>query len=121
MLTGGHKRGRFIPVHGERAARRIVIAEGFATAATLAETEPDALILAALDAGNLEPVAVEARRRHPNVEIIIAADADAVGIRKARAAALASGGLVAVPEFPPGAEGSDFNDLAALQRHGGVA
>ena len=116
MLTGGRKRGRFIPVHGQRGAGRILMAEGFATAATLAEAEPEALTLAALDAGNLEPVAVEARKRYPAAEIVLAADADAVGISKARAAAIACAGLVAVPEFPPGAEGSDFNDLAAWKR-----
>lgn len=116
MLTGGRKRGRFIPVHGKRGAGRLLIAEGFATAATLAEAEPAALVLAALDAGNLEPVAVEARKRYPAAEIVIAADCDAVGISKARAAAIACGGLVAVPDFPPGAEGSDFNDLARWQR-----
>ncbi|MBB6087389.1 toprim domain-containing protein [Wenzhouxiangella marina] len=120
MLKGGRKRGRFIPVNGTRGASRILIAEGFATAATLAEIEPEALTLAALDAGNLEAVAVEARKRCPAAEIILAADADAVGTAKARAAAIACAGLVAVPEFPPGAKGSDWNDLAALQRQGGT-
>ena len=118
MLKGGRKLGRFIQVHGQHGARRILIAEGFATAATLAEAEPEALVLAALDAGNLKPVAVVARERFPAAEIVLAADADAVGIEKARAAAIACSGLVAVPEFPPGTDGSDWNDLAALQREG---
>ena len=121
MLKGGRKLGRLIPVHGQRGADRILIAEGFATAVTLAEAEPDALTLAALDAGNLEPVALEARRRYPVAEIVIAADTDAVGIAKARAAAIAAGALVAVPEFPPGSDGSDWNDLAALQREKGAS
>lgn len=118
MLKGGRKRGCFIPVHGQRGAERILIAEGFATAATLADAEPQALVLAAIDAGNLEPVAVEVRKQYPTAEIVIAADADQVGISKARAAAIACAGLVAVPEFPPCAEGSDWNDLAALNRKG---
>lgn len=120
MLKGGRKRGRFIPVHGRRGANKIFIGEGFATVATLAEAEPEALTLAALDAGNLEPVALETRKRNPTAEIVIAADADAVGISKARAAAIACAGQVAVPVFPMGSEGSDWNDLAALNRKGGA-
>lgn len=119
MLKGGRKLGRLIPVHGQHGVGRILIAEGFATAATLSEAEPEALVLAALDAGNLKPVAVAARKRFPAAEIVLAADADAVGIAKARAAAIAAAGLVAVPKFPPGTEGTDWNDLAALQRNGG--
>ena len=121
MLKGGRKLGRLIPVHGQRGAGRILIAEGFATAATLAEAEPEALTIAAVDAYNLKPVAVEARRRYSADEIVIAADADAAGIAKARAAAIAAGTLIAAPEFPPGAEGSDWNDLAALQREEGAS
>jgi len=120
MLKGGRKKERFIPVHGKRGAGQILIAEGFATAATLAAAEPEALTIAALDAGNLQPVATEARKRFPAAEIVLIADADAVGVKKARAAAIACAGLVAVPEFPPDAEGSDWNDLAALQRQGGT-
>lgn len=70
MLKGGRKRGRFIPVSGQRGAGRIVIAEGFATAATLAEAEPEAQTLAAIDAGNLQPVAVEARKRYPAADYL---------------------------------------------------
>ena len=121
MLKGGRKRGRLIPVHGQRGAGRILIAEGFATAATLADAESEALTIAALDAYNLKPVALEARSRYPGTEIVIAADADAAGIAKARAAAIAAGALIAAPEFPPGAEGSDWNDLAALQREEGAS
>ena len=121
MLKGGRKWGRLIPVHGQRGAGRILIAEGFATAATLADAEPEALTIAALDAYNLKPVALEARSRYPGAEIVIAADADAAGIAKARAAAIVAAALVAAPEFPPGTDGSDWNDLAALQRAGGAS
>lgn len=118
LLKEGRKQGRFIPVHGQRGAGRVVISEGFATAATVAESvaevNPPALVLAALDAGNLKPVALEVRKHCPGAEIIVAADSDPIGIQKARAAAIACGGLVAVPEFPPGAEGNDWNDLGAL-------
>ena len=121
MLKGGRKLGRLIPVHGQQGAGRIVIAEGFATAATLADAEPEALTLAAIDAGNLKPVAVVARERFPAAEIVLAADADTVGMAKARAAAIAAAGLVAAPKFPPGAKGTDWNDFAALQRKGAAS
>ncbi len=115
LLSGGAKRGRFIPVSAQRPhPLRLLVAEGFATAATLAEAEPLSVVLAGIDAANLEPVAVQARARWPGAEIVICADADPVGIRKGTAAARAARALLAVPEFPPGAEGSDFNDLARL-------
>ena len=114
LLSGGAKRGRFIPVSDMRPdPPRLLMAEGFATAATLAESEPLSMVLAAIDAANLEPVAVQARALWPDSEIVICADADPVGVRKGTAAARAARALLAIPEFPPGAEGSDFNDLAA--------
>lgn len=112
LLRGGRKRGCFIPVAGRMPASRLLIAEGWATGATLAESEPDALVLAAVDAHNLEAVALGAREKWPKVEIVICGDCDAVGEEKARIAAKASGALVAFPDFPDGAEGSDFNDLS---------
>lgn len=111
LLAGGRKAGHFIPVSGRRGAARVVVAEGYATGATLADAEPGALVLAAIDAGNLEAVAVAARQRYPAAEIVIACDADRVGIEKGRAAAIACGGRVAIPEFPPGVPGSDWNDF----------
>ena len=115
MLKGGRKRARFIRINGRHDASEIVIAEGFATAATLAQMRPNALTLASIDAGNLKPVAIQARKRLPRSKIIIAADADQTGLTKGRAAAIACGGLLAVPVFPPGEQGSDWNDLAALE------
>lgn len=113
LLPGGRKRGCCIPVAlGDGGPT--LICEGWATGATLAEADPTARVLAAIDAGNLEPVAVAVRQRWPDADLVICADADEVGIAKARAAAVAAGARLAVPEFPEGAEGSDFNDLAAL-------
>ena len=115
LLKGARKAGGFIVVAGRMpSASRILIAEGFATGATLAQAESDAFVLAAVDAGNLHAVAVGARRQWPTIEIVVCADADDVGRAKARAAAIAAGAKLAVPEFPSGAPGSDFNDLAAL-------
>lgn len=120
LLKDGRKRGHFIRVAGRMPpAARVLICEGWATGATLATLEPAALVLAAIDAGNLGAVAVGARQHWPAAEIVVCADADPVGIAKARAAAIAAAALVAIPAFPAGAEGSDFNDLANLA--GGAA
>lgn len=127
LLKGGRKRGCAIPTDWIEAPSRIIIAEGFATAATLAESYPDSLMLAAIDAGNLEPVALAVRRRWPAIEIVVAGDDDRsaktnIGRIRANAAALAAGALVAFPEWPPDAPPhlSDFNDLAVWMA-GGVA
>lgn len=121
FMPGGRIGGCFVHVAGDldRPAE-VRIAEGFATAATLATSEQGATVLAALNAGNLRAVAVEARRRWPSARIVICGDVDPVGEQKARAAAFEAGALVAFPTFPPGASGTDFNDLAACLREGGA-
>jgi len=118
LLKGGKKSGCFISVAGTAPTARVLICEGWATGATLAENEPEALVLAAVDAGNLKAVATGARNKWPDAEIVIGADADPIGREKGRAAAIAAGALLAIPEFPPGAEGSDYNDLALLRAGG---
>lgn len=106
LLSGAKKKGHFIPVRWA-GADRLLICEGFATGASLAEIEPGSDVLAAIDAGNLLHVACEARRRFPGREIVICADNDPVGIEKAHAAAAAARALVAIPEV----EGADWNDM----------
>jgi putative DNA primase/helicase len=129
LLSGGCKCGCFIHVEGELlSAARVIICEGWATGCTLAEDDPTALVLAAIDAGNLEAVAVSARRRWPNAEMVIAGDDDRLtagnpGATKARAAAIiAAGALLALPQWPVGAPESlsDFNDLASYLAGGGA-
>jgi len=119
LLSGGRKRGCFIAVAGdEDQAQRVIICEGWATGCTLAKEEPSALILAAIDAGNLKPVAVAARSRWPTAELVIAGDDDRLtpgnpGASKARAAAIAADALLALPQRPADAPEhlTDFNDL----------
>ena len=55
-----------------REPSRLIICEGWATGCTLAEDKSDALVLAAIDAGNLKPVAIAARCRWPLEELVIA-------------------------------------------------
>jgi putative DNA primase/helicase len=128
LLSGGRKHDCVIPVTGKLAdiasfayehPPRVVICEGWATGCTLAEDEPGARVLAAVDAGNLVPVAIAARHCWPSTEIVIAGDDDRLtegnpGATKARAAAIAANGLLALPEWPENAPESltDFNDLA---------
>jgi putative DNA primase/helicase len=128
LLSGGRKRGCFIPVAGDIAnPTRVIVCEGWATGCTLAEDEPTVLVLAAIDAGNLEPVALAARRRWPSAELVIAGDDDRLtagnpGATKAKTAAIASGALLALPQWPEDAPDhlTDFNDLAVWLAGGGA-
>lgn len=125
LLSGGRKRGCFIPVSGDMGnPGRVIICEGWATGCTLAEDDSAALVLAAIDAGNLVPVAVGARGLWPSVELVIAGDDDRLtrdnpGAAKARAAAVAACALLAMPPWPEDAPDSltDFNDLAVWLAH----
>jgi putative DNA primase/helicase len=114
-LSGGSKTGCYFAI-GEPAGT-ICIAEGFATAASIHEATGLAVV-AAMDAGNLKPVALALRSKFPDVKLILCADDDCKtpgnpGMTKAREAALAVNGLLTVPDFgtdrPEGAK--DFNDL----------
>lgn len=128
LLSRGRKRGCFIRVTGDLIRpSRVVICEGWATGCTLAQSEPTALVLAAIDAGNLEPVAMTARRHWPAAELVIAGDDDRLtpgnpGVTKAKAAAIASGAALILPRWPDDAPQhlTDFNDLARFldQRSG---
>jgi len=128
LLSGGRKRGCFIPVAGDmKDPARVILCEGWATGCTLAEDETAALVLAAIDAGNLEPVALAACRRWPTAELVIAGDDDRrtsgnPGATKAKAAAIASGALLALPQWPEKAPVhlTDFNDLAVWLAGGGA-
>ncbi|MBF0140072.1 MAG: AAA family ATPase [Magnetococcales bacterium] len=103
-----------------KSSERVLIAEGFATAASLHEATGHPVVVA-FDAGNLTPVAEVIRRLQPNACIILCGDADAngTGQRHACAAAQKTGSLVVFPEFyeeelavDPGQKPpSDFNDL----------
>lgn len=124
LIKGLSKQGLFIPFTGGKIqadySGKIIINEGFATSATTRKATNDPTV-AAIDAGNLIHVAKAWRQKCPHAEIVIGGDLDKSGIgqKKAREAALAVGGMVALPPFtdeelavekPP----SDWNDLAAL-------
>lgn len=127
LLSGGRKQGCFIPVAGDmKFSSSIIICEGWATGCTLAEDDPTALVLAAIDSGNLMPVAMTARNRWPSAKLVIAGDDDRLtagnpGATKSKTAAIASGALLALPQWPENAPEhlTDFNDLVVwLGGHG---
>lgn len=106
------KEGCFHAVGGQDALARVprlVIAEGYSTAAQLAEALGHATV-AAFDAGNLEAVAKALHDRYPDTPIVIAGDDDRHlvmthganrGRDKAEAAAQAVGGRAIFPTFAP--------------------
>ena len=124
FTKGMQKQGAFIRADGMPSPdARLLICEGWATAQTLAALSPGAVVLAALDAGNLQAVAVEARRRFPCIDLVIAADLGEVGMTKAKAAAIASRGRWIWPRLPDDAPAwvNDFNDWSAWRKSQRVA
>ena len=116
--SGGRIRGCYHSIG--KPAGVLVIAEGFATGASIHEATGHA-VACAMNAGNLLEVAQVLRGKYPKLEIIVAADDDHItegnpGLTKATEAAKAVGGKLAVPVFGPDRpEGAtDFNDLHHL-------
>lgn len=107
----------------------ILIGEGYATMATAYELTGHAAI-ATFDAGNVPVVARVLREKFPEACLVMLADNDQwtkgnPGVTKAREAANAVGGVVAIPQFDAAlgvadddgkVKGpTDFNDLHALE------
>jgi putative DNA primase/helicase len=116
----GRAGGLYSPIGDLTDPATLLVCEGWATGATLHE-ESGHPVLCAMNAGNLLPVAKAARAAWPGADLVICADNDRKtagnpGLTAATAAAKAVGARLAVPEFPEGASGSDFNDLANLRK-----
>ncbi|NDY95047.1 AAA family ATPase [Wenzhouxiangella limi] len=110
--TGGAINGNFYLIG--QPDELIIVAEGFATAASIHEATGHAVAVA-FNAGNLRSVAQAILKTLPEVQIIIAADDDRStdgnpGIAKATEAAQSVAGKIAEPGQP-----GDFNDLAKAQ------
>lgn len=102
---------------GRPPAGPLVIGEGFATMAAV-QSATGFGVVAAMSARNLETVARAMRKLFPSRELILAADddrhlADNIGLRAARKAAQAIGGVVATPrlETCPAVSSADFADI----------
>lgn len=125
-LKGGKKVGAHAVLGKIEPGAPIVIAEGYATAATMREVTGLPTI-AAFDSGNLLEVAKAYRAADPSRPIILAGDNDHhlprreaplpnVGAEKATAAAEAVQGVLLLPSFASADRGTDWNDYAA--QHG---
>lgn len=121
----GSTDGAFFPI-GKPSDGKLILCEGLATGLSLHEATGLAVFVA-LNCGNLETVGAMARARYgPDLELIYAADDDwrtkirgepvNPGLEAATAAAVATGGTVAVPEFPEDRPdtATDFNDSHRL-------
>jgi putative DNA primase/helicase len=117
---GGRKSGLWHWCGDPAGASVLLVAEGYATAASLHQATGRPVAVA-FDAGNLAPVAKALHQAHPAALIVLCGDDDAdthartghnPGRDKATAATRAVQGLAVFPEgLPTGA--SDFNDLHA--------
>jgi putative DNA primase/helicase len=141
-LPNGAKAGNYCAIG--KASGRIIIAEGYATAASVHDSTGNAVAVA-FDAQNLEPVATAIRAKYSDLEIIIAADNDALtvcrrhsdegvriavagtserpawcrcnpGITLATKAAHAVGGKLAIPSFTDAERDAGATDLNDLAR-----
>ncbi|MES2770399.1 MAG: DUF3631 domain-containing protein [Pseudomonadota bacterium] len=118
-LTCGRIRGCYFGIGKPDGV--LCIAEGFATGASIHEATGYAVAVA-FDAGNLQAAANALREKFPEFRLILCADDDYrtdgnPGMSKAKEAAQAVSGLLAIPQFgdsrPEGA--TDFNDLHKAQ------
>ncbi|MCJ7929177.1 primase-helicase zinc-binding domain-containing protein [Aeromonas sp. LsrichE-8G] len=112
-LAGGQKAGAYHRIEG---GALVAVVEGYATGLSV-HLAIGATVYCAMDAGNLHAVAQIARRQHPEARILLCGDNDEgtqgnPGKAKSEQAAVAIGGLVALPpEFS-----GDWNDYH--QAHG---
>lgn len=126
FIRGGRKTGTAAMLGTLQPGQALVIAEGFATAATVRELTGLPVVVA-FDGGNLAPVAEAFRALDPARTIVFAADNDHhlprrpvplpnSGREKAEAAAALVQGTVLLPAFAESDRGSDWNDYAV--QHG---
>ena len=118
--TGGH----FHPIGDWATSGIVLLAEGYATAATVHEAT-GLPVLVCFSCHNFEEVATNLRKIRPNVKILICGDEDSStpgnpGRTRAQRAAVSVQGFFAIPKFkidpaqPIDASLSDFNDLARV-------
>lgn len=118
FLRGGRTAGCFYPIPAKGGGHDgpLLICEGFATGGSL-HLATGYACLVAFNAGNLEAVALMARTRYPERELVLCADNDVrpddlpnTGVEAATKAAQAAGAKLAVCPAHEG-RATDFNDL----------
>lgn len=102
FLCGGKKKGAYwqserLPEFDPDTDMTIGIGEGVATVLSVKQVKGFPVV-AAMDCGNLKPVALDIRARFPKAKIIILSDVGN-GEKEAFAAAQAVGGVLAIPRF----------------------
>ena len=121
FLKGGRKSGLCHLVGNPEGADWLLIAEGYATAASCHEATGRPVAVA-FDCGNLAPVVRSLRGRWPDARVLVCGDDDAgtaertgrnPGRDKATEAAKLGRGVAVFPELAEGVAGSDFNDAHA--------
>lgn len=121
LVAGTVKKASFGVVNSVELTETVIIAEGLATALSVQQFRHDATIIAAIDAGNLLPVAQVMRQRYPDAQIIIAADNDIkpgelnTGKSAAEKTANAVSGWVALPQSEKKADWNDFHQQNGLE------
>ena len=112
---GMDRSGTYHVIAGSREV--VAVVEGYATGATVYQAT-GWTVLCAMDTSQLATVAVRVRDALPEARVVIAADddwkrSDNPGLRAARKAATATGGVVVAPQFGPdrGEKETDWNDL----------
>lgn len=128
--AGLAKKGHFFVLGSPASSSVILVAEGYATAASLHEATGLCTVVA-WDAGNLLPVVQALAKRHKRARFLVCADDDAFsegnpGVTAAQSAALAVNGAWCIPVFADddarraafeakGTKLTDFNDLHVLE------
>ncbi|MCD1125342.1 DUF927 domain-containing protein [Jinshanibacter sp. LJY008] len=121
LLADSIKKGSYYPVNAPESVFTVIIAEGVATALSVHLIHPDALTVAAIDAGNLIYVARNFRDQYARAKIIIAADNDIkpdepnTGKEKAEQAAKSVAGWVALPPTEHKADWDDYRQQNGLE------
>jgi len=120
---GGRVQGGHVVIGDIAREGPLLIAEGYATAATVHDLTGMPAV-AAFNAGNLAPVSRSHRALYPDRAIYVAGDNDHrreaegqpnVGRQKAEEAAAAVDGVALLPQFAVNESGSDWNDLVRLR------
>nr|AFK88985.1 aldehyde dehydrogenase [Acetobacter pasteurianus] len=126
FMKDGRKAGTSAPLGSIGDKGPIVVAEGYATAATMKEATGLPTV-AAFDSGNLKSVVTSLKENNPDRLIIVAGDNDHhlprraenplpnVGKEKATEAAKAVDGVLLLPDFSADDKGTDWNDIAAAK------
>ena len=116
---GGRKTGNFHLIGEPKAGEPILVAEGYATGASLHQASGRTVAIA-FDSGNIDPVVGALRKQYPESPLFVMGDDDHrqkanVGVEKALNAAQKHQVGVAFPVFEVKHGLSDFNDLHAAQ------